>query len=295
MAAGDTEETGGYEIRALTPPEIDTAIEWAAAEGWNPGLADAGCFGVVDPSGFWGGFLDGRLVATISVVNYGRRFSFLGFYIVAPGHRGMGLGYRLWQAGMAHAGRRLVGLDGVVDQQDNYRRSGFELAYRNIRHGGVPNAARLESTRADVEIFPVAELTAGILDYDEQVFPASRPRFLDAWMKAPGHVARAAIRDGRVAGFGVIRPSRAGRKVGPLFADDRAVAEGLLADLLAGSTDGAVGDEVFLDVPEPTSAAMALAEAIGLAPVFETARMYTGAAPSIALDRVFGVTSFELG
>lgn len=295
MAAGDTEETDGYEIRALAPPEIDMAVEWAAAEGWNPGLADAGCFGAVDPSGFWGGFLDGRLVATISVVNYGRRFSFLGFYIVAPEHRGRGLGYRLWQAGMAHAGKRLVGLDGVVDQQENYRRSGFELAYRNIRHGGVPDTSHLDPSPDGVEIFPITELTAGILDYDDQVFPVSRPRFLDAWLKAPGHVARAAVRDGRIAGFGVIRPSRAGRKVGPLFADDRAIAEALLADLLEASTDGAVGHEVYLDTPEPTSAAMALAETIGLAPVFETARMYTGPAPSIALDRVFGVTSFELG
>ncbi len=34
---------------------------------------------------------------------------------------------------------------------------------------------------------------------------------------------------------------------------------------------------------------------LGLSPVFETARMYTGPAPAIALDRIFGVTSFELG
>jgi hypothetical protein len=29
--------------------------------------------------------------------------------------------------------------------------------------------------------------------------------------------------------------------------------------------------------------------------VFETARMYTGQAPALPLDRIFGVTSFELG
>ncbi|HET9244646.1 MAG TPA: GNAT family N-acetyltransferase, partial [Xanthobacteraceae bacterium] len=33
----------------------------------------------------------------------------------------------------------------------------------------------------------------------------------------------------------------------------------------------------------------------GLAPVFETARMYTGAIRSVRLERVFGVTTFELG
>jgi len=30
-------------------------------------------------------------------------------------------------------------------------------------------------------------------------------------------------------------------------------------------------------------------------PVFETARMYTGAAPDLPLPKLFGVTSFELG
>jgi len=29
--------------------------------------------------------------------------------------------------------------------------------------------------------------------------------------------------------------------------------------------------------------------------VFETARMYTGAAPQLPLRRLFGVTTFELG
>jgi hypothetical protein len=34
---------------------------------------------------------------------------------------------------------------------------------------------------------------------------------------------------------------------------------------------------------------------IELAPVFETARMYTGAIRPVLLERVFGVTTFELG
>src|SRR3546814_9674339 len=81
-------------------------------------------------------FADGEPVASISVVNYGPGFGFLGFYICRPDRRGRGIGYRLWQAGMARHGDRVVGLDGVVEQQDNYRKSGFELAYRNIRHSG---------------------------------------------------------------------------------------------------------------------------------------------------------------
>jgi hypothetical protein len=40
---------------------------------------------------------------------------------------------------------------------------------------------------------------------------------------------------------------------------------------------------------------VALARDLGLAPAFETARMYTGPIPPLRLERVFGVTTFELG
>ena len=32
-----------------------------------------------------------------------------------------------------------------------------------------------------------------------------------------------------------------------------------------------------------------------IAPVFETARMYRGSVPALPLNRIFGVTTFELG
>ena len=89
----------------------------------------------------------------------------------------------------------------------------------------------------------------------------------------------------------MIRPCRQGRKIGPLVADDRAAAEAVLSALLAK----AGGGEIFLDVPGINREAIALAQEFGMAPVFETARMYTGAIPPLRLDRVFGVTTFELG
>jgi hypothetical protein len=55
------------------------------------------------------------------------------------------------------------------------------------------------------------------------------------------------------------------------------------------------GGKIFLDVPSINRDAVALAQDRGLVPVFETARMYTGAIPPLRLERVFGVTTFELG
>src|SRR5258705_10910834 len=229
-------------IRTMQPDEISVAIEWAAAEGWNPGLTDAACFASVDPDGFLIGVLDGVPVATISCVNYGAGFAFLGFYIVRQDVRGRGYGLRIWNAAIAHAGPRVIGLDGVVAQQQNYRKSGFRLAYANVRYGGT--VAATPTLRANVIALsdvPLATVEAS----DTTVFQTPRTAFLRAWIGAPGHVGRALVRDGALAVWGVIRPCRQGRKIGPLVADDRAAAEAVLAALLAGVGTG----ENFLSVP----------------------------------------------
>jgi len=275
-------------IRTMRPDEISLAVEWAAAEGWNPGLADDACFASVDPEGFLIAERDGAPVATVSCVNYGAGFSFLGFYMVRKDLRGRGYGLRIWNAAIAHAGARVIGLDGVVAQQDNYRKSGFTLAYANVRYGGT--VAAPAAPRADVIALSEVPLAAVEAD-DATVFPAPRSAFLRAWIGAPGHAGCAVVRDGRLAGWGVVRPCRKGFKIGPLVADDRATAEAVLSALLARVGGG----EIFLDVPGINREAIALARDFGLAPVFETARMYTGAIPPLRLERVFGVASFELG
>ena len=279
--------TQDLRIRPMRRDEIALAADWAAAEGWNPGLGDAACFATVDAGGFFIGELDGAPAATISCVNYNDRFAFLGFYIVRPDLRGRGYGLRIWNAAVEHAGDRIIGLDGVVVQQDNYQKSGFRLAYPNVRYGG-----RVATGAAPPGIIALADVPFAAVEADDAtVFPAPRAAFLRAWIGAPGHVGRALVRDGRLAAWGVIRPCRSGRKIGPLVADDRAAAEAVLGALLAQ----AGGGEVFLDVPAANREATALAQALKLTPVFETARMYTGPIPPLRLERAFGVTTFELG
>lgn len=275
------------QIRNLRPEEIALAADWAAAEGWNPGLSDAVCFAVPDPQGFFVGEIDGEPVATVSCINYDDRIAFLGFYIVRAGFRGSGYGLSIWNAAIAHAGTRVIGLDGVVAQQDNYKKSGFQLAYANIRYGGGVTAPPSSADVVALDTIPFALVEAD----DATVFPAPRSAFLRAWISTPGHTGRALLRDGKLAAWGVIRPCRTGCKIGPLVADDRAAAEAIMQALLAS----AGGGEIFLDVPAVNREAIALAEQFGLKPVFETARMYTGPIAPLRLDRVFGVTSFELG
>jgi ribosomal protein S18 acetylase RimI-like enzyme len=279
-----------YQIRLMSSDEIDIAVDWAATEGWNPGLGDARCFHAADPSGFFVGLLGDEPIATISAVKYGTSFAFVGFYIVKPAYRGRGYGLRIWSAALATVGGRNVGLDGVVDQQANYRKSGFALAYRNIRcqgsggaHGGV----------VDDGVVPLASCAfADVVTYDRALFPEDRADFLRLWIDQPGATAVGVIGGGALAGYAVMRACRNGYKIGPLFADTPEVADRLLRHLRSRVPADA---PVFLDVPEVNAAAVGLVRRHGMSTVFETARMYTGKVPAVSMHRVFGVTTFELG
>ncbi|MCX4960977.1 GNAT family N-acetyltransferase [Streptomyces virginiae] len=278
----------GFEIAGASATDMKLIRDWADEEGWNPGDSDRFAFAVADPEGFLVGRLDGEPVACISAVRYGGGFGFIGFYIARPAVRGQGYGIRLWHAGMERLDGRLVGLDGVVDQQDNYRKSGFRSAWNNFRYEGVPQG---EDDRAvaivDAATLPFARLAA----YDRRFFPAARDAFLSAWTGLPGRTALAAVRDGRIEGLGVIRPSSAAHRIGPLYATTPAVAAALVRRLARHAPDGLVS----VDVPDANPTAGALFERLGLAPAFETARMYTGPTPVLALSELFGVTSLELG
>jgi GNAT superfamily N-acetyltransferase len=277
-------------IRTMHRHEVAMAIEWAAREGWNPGLHDAACFHAADPDGFLVAECAGEPVGCISAVSYAGRFGFIGLYIVLPAWRGRGIGLRLWTAGMKRLSDQLVGLDGVPAQQDNYRKSGFALAWNNVRFAGTAGAATAGTVGP---IVPLASVDfAALCADDRRVFPAPRDAFLRCWTAMPDATGLAWLADGKPAGWGLIRRCREGHKIGPLVADTPEAANSLYAALCASVP---AGDTVYLDVPLPNAAAVALARAHGLRSVFETARMYAGPAPACELQRVYGITSFELG
>ncbi len=275
------------DIRTLSLPEIERLVDWAATEGWNPGLHDASAFHEADPGGFIGAFVDGDMVAGISAVAYGDAFGFIGLYICRPDARGRGHGRAVWDAGMARLAGRTIGLDGVPAQQANYRRMGFAPAYETIRYSGRLNGGQAGTGYRIVAV--TDDLVGQAASVDRAHFPAPRAAFLQRWLQPP-HKALACVVDGEVRGFGVARACRSGFKVGPLFASDDDMAFALLAAVSAGCA----GD-VHLDVPESRASFIAALVSRGLSPGFETARMYRGALHAPAPEGVFGVTTLELG
>lgn len=273
-------------IRPLSAGETATLIDWAAAEGWNPGLSDAAAFRAADPEGLLGGFVDGEMAAGIAAVAYDESFGFVGLYICRPDRRGRGIGKAVWDAGMARLGGRTVGLDGVPEQQANYRASGFAADHETVRFSG-----RLVPTGEDHSgVRPLTpDLVERALALDHSCFPARRDGFLRTWLSRP-HIAMASTAGETLTGFGVVRPCREGWKIGPLFGDDAATAMRLLAALAA-----ACGGGIHIDVPASQPSFTAHILAAGLTPGFRTARMYRGPAPHIDRSRIFGITTLELG
>lgn len=266
-------------IRLLDLAEIQVLLDWAAIEGWNPGLNDAVAFQATDPTGFFGAFVDGVMVAGIAAVAYDDSFGFIGLYICHPAWRGQGHGKAVWDAGMAYLGNRTIGLDGVPEQQGNYASMGFVHANDTVRMSGrLPGAPAGDADEPAVDI-------DDFRFFDRQCFPAQRSAFLEHWI-GPPNKSSAHRTAGKTDGYAVLRPCVDGCKLGPLFAEAPSIAIALLE---------AQSGLIHIDVPAAQTGFLTVLSSRGFTTGFRTARMYRGIPPAIQMSRVFGISSLELG
>ncbi|MEM7472374.1 MAG: GNAT family N-acetyltransferase [Pseudomonadota bacterium] len=273
-------------LRHATRADVSLVLDWAAEEGWNPGLDDAAAFFQADPNGFFVATdSTDQPVAAISVVNHSDHFAFLGLYIVQPAYRGQGIGLRLWQHAMTHAAGRTVGLDGVEAQQQNYVTSGFVHAGGTTRFSGILEAIADPSIRITTE-----HDIPGLIAQEAAASGVAKPAYLGAWFSNTDHrITLAHLGSGGIDGFCTVRACRIGAKIGPLVAANSDIARRLIAHA-ASMTIGAV----TLDVPQSATALSALCEQLELEVGFKTARMYRG--PFTApVHENFAVVSLELG
>ncbi|MDO6588460.1 GNAT family N-acetyltransferase [Salipiger sp. 1_MG-2023] len=267
--------------QADTVQEVAQILDWAANEGWNPGLSDAAAFLAADPEGFFLADRDGEPVAAISVVNHSEAMAFLGLYLCRPECRGQGIGYGLWQQALAHAGERTVGLDGVAAQQANYARSGFVRSGATRRFEGAleprPDAAIARARPEDLARLQALDTTAG---------GYARPRFLTAWLEgAPDRITVCSE-----TGFATARLCREGAKIGPVIAPTPAEALALARAALAELPPV----KAIIDLPDSATGFEALLRAEGFVETFATARMYRGTSPK-PLPMLQAIATMELG
>ncbi|MDP5275489.1 GNAT family N-acetyltransferase [Chengkuizengella axinellae] len=272
--------------------DVKTLVNWAEKEGWNPGPFDADVYWTTDPNGFYGYLHKGELIAGGSIISYNNEFGFMGFFIVKPEYRSYGIGQKLWYQRRDTLISRLkkgasIGMDGVVDMQPFYQKGGFEIAFRDERHEKIGQKFEIDKNISSI----FDEDTESILAYDQQCFGFSRPQFLHPWLKLPENKTFKYVQDGHLKGFAIVRKAYTGYKVCPLFADNEIIAE----ELYKACLNSVVGEPLYIDIPMKNHASVELMKKYETTYVFECARMYYGDAPDIELNKIYGITTFELG
>jgi GNAT superfamily N-acetyltransferase len=285
-------DTAALALKKLNRDEVKKLVCWAKEEGWNPGENDFDVFWKTDPDGFYGFYLGSLLVAGGAVVSYNRQFGFMGLFIVHPDFRSQGIGKKLWYLRRDLLIKRLhkgasIGMDGVVAMQPFYEKGGFNIAFKSERYECVGKNSSISKAISQVDQRDFKKVS----DYDLMCFGFERKKFLENWLTLPGSRSFKFSENNRLKGYAVIREVNAGYKIGPLFADNYMVAEALYKACL----DWAAGASVYLDIPTSNKNAIDMIMKYEAVYTFECARMYYGAFPENTVDKVYGITTFELG
>ena len=284
--------TEKIKIRRMKQYEVSIALKWAKLEGWNPGLNDAELFYKADPNGFFcgtvEGHVEGHIVAVGSAVKYDSSFAFCGLYIVHPEFRDKGYGMALTKARLFYARGCNIGIDGVLENVHLYENIGYKKYYENARFQ-FTGALRDEMNASILNINRVS--FEQIKQYDSQCFPATRDNFLQAWINQDNSFSLVWLEDDQVKGYVVCRECHEGFKIAPLYADNLMIAE----QLLMACEWGLDGKTLIIDMPEINRDTKKLIDVFKMKQVFATARMYNKELPELNYNKIFGVTSFELG
>lgn len=268
-------------IRTMTPEDLELVLLWAADEGWNPGLEDAQAFLAADPDGFLIKTVDGKPAAALSVVNHDAHNAFLGLYICVPELRGRGLGFELWNAGIAHAGSRCIGLDGVPEQVANYQKSGFTPAGMTTRFTGTSPVSPKPLVATPVSIDELLREDAKMAGFERDQF--GRSWFTDTQSRQTFVLSDTC--------FATARQCQVGVKIGPLYAQTSTEVDTLLAAIAARYPN----QTLILDVPDTSHELQRYLRRANFQPAFETLRMYRGTAPQAELPAFSATATLELG
>ena len=279
-------------FKKLTLPDLKKLVDWARNEGWNPGAHDAEVYYATDPDGFYGYYFNGNLIAGGAIISYNNEFGFMGLFIVKPEYRSKGIGRQLWYHRRNLLKNRLnpdstIGMDGVVAMQHFYKKGGFDICFKDERYEKIGMEFPIEPYISKIQDEDLAE----IINYDNQCFGFQRAQFLKPWLQLPENKNFKYVEDKQLKGFCIVRKANIGFKIGPLFADNIEVAEGLYK----ASLNAVIGSALYIDIPMINENAIEIVKKYKAKYVFECARMYNGKIPEIAMKKVYGITSFELG
>jgi GNAT superfamily N-acetyltransferase len=280
---------------SLTTSELDDVGALVREARWNQLAADWRIF--IEFGRLYAAHTGaGRIVATTATLPYGGRFAWISMVLVAGEYRRRGLATKLLQRTMEDlAAAKLVPvLDATPDGRAIYRRLGFEdsWGFHRLIRRERPHAAERLPAPAGVAVRPIAdEDWPALCAYDAAAFGAERSAVLAGLRGRLPAAEIVAARASGIAGFLLGRDGALAAQIGPLIADDDAIAGALVARAL----DGLEGP-VFVDLADSKTELRSFLDARGFTAVRPFRRMLYGS--SARFDdaaRTFAVVGPEFG
>lgn len=230
----------------------------------------------------------GELAGIILWWPCGAAFGTVGLVVVAESHQGKGIGRRLMDRVMEEAGARALQLIATRAGIKLYQQCGFREIGTISQHQGTLVCAEAVAPPAGIVQRPVVPGDlAALLDLDAAAFGGDRRTLYEALLDVGGGVV--AERDGNACGFALQRPFGRGTLIGPVVADDEALAISLVSHLLCASQGF-----TRLDIPADAAGLASWLASAGLACVDQGAIMVRGEVPMVRAEsrfRVFGIAS----
>lgn len=249
----------GIALRPMANADIAAGMRLVGEAGWNQVEEDWQLFLRLSPDRCFVAVADGRVVGTVTTLDYGGQVAWISMLLVDPAARHMGVGSQLFDRALdAVSGCPIIVLDATPAGQGLYARRGFEPLFTVDRLV----IDRLPALEADppAGISPIVEGDwPALAALDRPVFGADRVPVLRAlWERAPG-LAWQRTQGGRLSGYCLGRAGTRYVQVGPIVAETN---EDALA-LREASIRGLLGRAAVLDVPAFQPALRAWLEHLG--------------------------------
>jgi GNAT superfamily N-acetyltransferase len=292
MALSDRGLPPGVVARALHERDLGAALALSREAGWNQVAADWRLFFDL------GSVIcltrgDGPPIATAATLHHSGSFAWISMVLVTAAERRQGHARWLLRRCVDDLlARKIVPvLDATPAGRTVYVGIGFQDGWTMQRLiGRAPRTPEAKQDAVTVRALAASDWPQ-LLAYDAAVFGASRGELLRRLAQRLPQAALVADRGGKIVGFLLGRDGRVMNQLGPLSADDEAVAEALLARAIA-----AMPGPLAIDVPDHHPALGAWLSALGFTAERPLTRMIYGTSSTFGDSRrLFAIAGPELG
>jgi GNAT superfamily N-acetyltransferase len=268
-------------LRLLTEKDVAAAMELSMEAGWNQTPDDWRMLIQLDSKGCFGVEVEGQLVATTTLLCYGRLLAWVGMVLTRTEWRGRGFARNLLATALARAdqlGIATVKLDATEQGQPVYEKVGFrgeQPVERWFREG---------SSRTGQRTVWQEILNKTSLDLDSEAFGADRSPLL----RVLG--TRSTI-SSTTGAYLLSRSGRVSDYIGPCVSRNREAAQRLIEARVHNSS----AKSWFWDVISQNREAASLAQELGFKPQRNLLRMVRGKKLSGNDSLIYAIAGFEIG